>query len=217
MMTKIIIILFSMLIFACSQKDSYSVIDFFWPMKVGNKFFYNITSDNFQGTHIIEIIDISKNGEAILIVTKEDYDIISVPQASKYSINYKYVVWPDRNIIEKIELNSGEKNILLKLPLKKGAKWSTEHYSKTVIYDEKNGKKEFPVKVLKGEGKIEDIKQLEIFDGKKYNCIVIGYYVEEELLPKSIFCKGLGFVGALSPEHNEVKWVEKIHSIEMAK
>lgn len=195
---KIVISLLLIVYFlgGCQQDKGPKVTDYFWPLKAGNKFIYEFVT-SYGGTRTLEIISIVDNNEEIKVDIKETIDIEKIPSKYKQSTNnYQYKIYKKKNLIKMKNIKSQKYDILYKGPLKKGTKWTTIAYSKSISYNDKGSNdSETPWKEIKGKGIIDDIRTMNVL-GKKTECIVIGYYFAESTA-KQIFCKGIGPIGIM--------------------
>ena len=203
--TKIIITVglsLIILVVGYSASPGINVTQYFWALKVGRIFVYEI--DGGKVERVVEIKEISREDSYIYVKTHHKVSGYEFP----ISLVEEFWIDSKNNVIFK---NKSSDAIYLKGPIQIGTEWDTKF---TIFKSEvSEGKKGAETKIEKGICRIDNLFEEDILD-KKRTCIEVNCYraTDNKALMKLYFCEGLGYTGMKSVTSGE--WIEKLKSIE---
>lgn len=208
---------------SCSQREADSVIDYFWPLKEGHVFVYELQGG---GKRIIEITTVRKesDGEIVVRVTSHFQDVgLPVPQEATVEI---FKVVPKKNIIHRTSLLTKEQPkefVHLKGPIEVGTKWSVPWISPGVWSsgdsEPMSARKSEPVKGT-ARCQISAIKSQLILE-ENPSCVTVSCRVSQKDVQVShhqYHCKGIGYIGTqitgrIDGTEIQPEWLEKLVEI----
>lgn len=185
------------------EQDNSSVLDFFWPLRVGNTFVYE-GIDTVERAVVIDKVE-KQDEKRIKVLTKEYIKKIGYSDTVEYRIDLR------KNIIYK-KNNKGGEDIFLKGPLEVGTKWS---FLYTVVKAEGNNMDQSKSFNYKSNCRLEK-KSNRFINQVNRDCIEAVCDMSESSTNSLsfVFCKKVGLYG-IKMDDNEATWLEKLKKAEI--
>lgn len=209
-----------LLALGCARTEADSVIDYFWPLKEGQIFVYELEGG---GKRIIEIMKIQMKAEGdVIMETDQHVEGVNFVQ-EKLAMREIFRVVPKQSVIYRASLSAKEpprEVLYLRGPVQQGVEWSFEWISGgRWIVSEPRGEPKRETKATKGSGvcRIDGIK-MESVVGQEARCAVVECPIQEKearIINRLYHCKGIGYIGtevewAHEGRETEAKWIEKL-------
>jgi hypothetical protein len=185
---NIINIILIVLILGSCKSSGESVVEYFWPLKEGQVFIYELQDGSKRIVRLSRIMQ-EPGKKDIKVETDEKYENVG-PPIVKQDVKNIYIIALDSNEIytSTKDQTSPSKMIQLKGPIQTGTKWP---FTWIIADPEKND-------TLTGRGmcRIKDIRKLKVL-GEDASCITVSCpIVHDEIteINNRIHCKGIGYV-----------------------